>query len=179
MSTSIEKKQNNGSIRDMKLFIKRWWLLEKLRKEIKIHSSFQPVEDLASGKAVLLSSQFFLANDPSKKHPEHPGLVYKSVFGKLKKGNEKKLKRRIQEYNDIFEVCVKEGYIEMIKTVKGAMPSTATPKAHSISGWFGLLQGILSKYSYVWIIIWTLIITIIGSAFGKKLLDFIVNKIKL
>lgn len=46
-------------IKDMIRFIKKWWLLEKLRKEIIRHTIKQSVETLSTGRKVLLS-QFFL-----------------------------------------------------------------------------------------------------------------------
>ena len=90
---------------------------------------------------------------------DYPGLAYKSlrrlswILWSRKKENLEKLKALIQEYNDIFEVCVKENYIEMKTTEKGLMPSTATPLADEISGILGLLQGLLSRYRLAWTVI--------------------------
>ena len=148
-------------------FIKKWWLLECLCKEILRHSEKQSNEEVSAGREVLLSSQFFIAGREDL--PEYPGLAEKFLWWKGKyKPN--KLKRRIKEYNDIFKICVKEGYIEMIETKKGLMPSTATPKADSINGWFGLIEGLLSKYHSVWLIIVSLVTGIIASPFLRNLI---------
>lgn len=162
-------------------FIKKWWFLENLRKEINRHSSFQSLENLSMMRHVLLSPYFFISNDPRKQHPEFPGLAYKAVrrFKWIMPWrfwyDEKKLKKRIQEYNDIFTVCTKEGYIEMIDTeekngTKIKMPSVATPMADKISGVFGLTQGILERYNSVWTIIFIPIITFLAGIFIHRLL---------
>jgi len=154
----------NDKIKNMGRFIKKWWLLENLRKEINRHSEKQSLEEVSTGRVVLLSKRFFIAG--RKDLPEYPGLAEKSFWRKgwfKKKYSDNELKRRIQEYNDIFDVCVKEDYIEMTQTSKGFMPSIATPKADKISGVFGLLEGILSEYKSVWTMV---IIPIIAFLIG-------------
>jgi len=158
-------------------FIKKWWLLRNLRKAISLHTNFSTIESLAMGKMVLLSQPFFI-----KGTDDYPGLVYKSlhrfswILWWRKKDNPKKLKKRIQEYNEIFEVCVKESYIEMRSTEKGSMPSTATPLADEISGILGLLQGLLSRYRLAWtVIIIPLIVGILSSPIFKKLWERIIH----
>lgn len=164
-------------IKDMILFIKKWWLLKNLRQEINRHSGFQSLEDVSSGREVLLSSQFFIAG--KKDLPQYPGLAEKFLWCR-KKYKPDKLKRRIKEYNDIFKVCVEEGYIKMIKTEKGDMPSTATSKAHKLNGYIGLLQGILEEYLYAWtVILIPLFIGIYGSSILKTLIDALRDFIKL
>lgn len=167
-------------------FIKKWWFLENLRKEINRHSSIQSIENLSMMRHVLLSPYFFISNDPRQKHPKYPGLAYKAVrrFRWILpwrfRYNENKLKKRIQEYNDIFTICVKEGYIEMTETeekdgLKMKMPSVATPMADKISGIFGLLQGILERYNSVWTIIFIPIITFIAGVFLNNFIKFFGN----
>ncbi len=162
-------------------FIKKWWFLESLRKEINRHSSFQSIEDLSMMRQVLLSPYFFISNDPRKKNPTYPGLAYKSVrrFRWVLPWrffyNQNKLKKRIQEYNDILNICVKEGYIEMTETeekdgTKMKMPSVATPMADKISGFLGLMQGILERYNSVWTIIFIPIITFLAGVFLNYLI---------
>ena len=80
-------------IQNMKLFIKKWWLLENLREEINRHSQYQSMEEVSSGRIVLLSPKFFIAGNKDK--PEYPGLAEKSFWWK-KKYSEDKLKKRIK-----------------------------------------------------------------------------------
>jgi cobalamin biosynthesis Co2+ chelatase CbiK len=165
----------------MILFIKKWWLLENLRKEINRHTGFQSLEDVSLGREVLLSPQFFIAG--RKDLPEYPGLAEKFLWWK-KEYNEEKLKRRIKEYNDIFKVCVEECCIIMKETQKEGkimyMPSTATVKAHKISGYIGLLQGLLKEYFYTWsLILIPLFLGIYGSSFLKQAVEWLWNKLIL
>jgi len=135
-------------------FIKKWWLLENLRKEISRHTRHCSIEELSMGETVLLAQSFFIAD----KREDHLGLAYKSIrrFSWIlwwrKKDNLEKLKRRIQEYNDIFQKCIEGGYIRMQQTEKGLMPIT-TSLADNISGPTALIQEIIKRYYYVWIII--------------------------
>lgn len=162
MTNQATKKPFFDIIRNMRLFIKKWWLLENLRKEISRHSGYQSIEELSAGRKVLVSQQFFISG--RKDLPEFPGLAEKSFWmWRNKKYNEKELKQRIQEYNDICEVCIKEGLIEISQTVKGPMLSCTTPSADKISGWFGLLEGLLSQFNRVWTLIITVLTTIISS----------------
>lgn len=136
----------------MMRFIKKWWLLEHLDERILLHSR--------SDSKVLLSQEFFV-----KGNAEWPGLICRapnifSVFAwgrKLESVRKIKelestpdFKRRIREYNDIFDVCVKQEYIEMVPTGKGLMPSVATPKYYHITGQIGLLQGLLEEHKLAW-----------------------------
>lgn len=161
----------------MMRFIKKWWLLRHLRRAISLHTNFTPIEKLAMGNKVLLSQQFFIVGTE-----QYPGLAHKSlhrfswILWCRKKDNPERLKKLIHEYNDIFEVCVKEDYIEMRQTEKGLMPSTATPLADEISGIWGLLQGILSRYRLAWtVIIIPLIVGILSSPLFKRLWERIIH----
>lgn len=165
----------------MILFIKKWWLLENLRKEIDRHTRKQTLEEVSLGSSVLLSPQFFISG--RKDLPQYPGLAEKFLWWR-KKYSEEKLKRRIKEYNDIFKVCVKDDYIIMEKTQKEGktmyMPSTATPKAHKISGLLGLLQGVLKEYFYAWSFIFIpLILAIYGSSYFKSGIEWLWTSIKI
>ncbi|MFH1161858.1 MAG: hypothetical protein V1696_01090 [Candidatus Jorgensenbacteria bacterium] len=157
-------------------FIKKWWVLQHLRKEIAFHTGQQPIEKLSSGGKILPTQDFFIKGTDA-----YPGLAKKSVkrFSWIlwwrKKENMEKLKKRIHEYNEIFEVCVKESYIEMQQMDIGLiMPSTATPLADSIHGWWGLLQNVLKKYNLAWTVI---VIPILLGAFGSPYLKAVLTKL--
>jgi hypothetical protein len=162
-------------------FIKKWWFLKHLSKEIAKHTCIASVENLSRGNAVLLSQQFFIVGTK-----EYPGLAMKSIhrFSWILrwriKYNEKTLKKRIQEYNDIFNVCVEEGYIIMKEVnkygilVKEKMPSTATSKYDKINGIMGLFNAILKEYDSVWKNILLPIITfVLGIVWSSNLLSSI------
>lgn len=158
-------------------FIKRWWLLKNLRKATLLHTSFNSVENLAMGKKVLLAQHFLIVGAE-----KYPGLAYKSlhrfswILWYRRKDNPEKLKRRIQEYNDILEVCRKEGYIEIKQTEKGPMLSADTSLADKISGPSGLLQELLSRYHLAWtLIIIPLILGILGSSIFKRIWERIIS----
>ncbi len=162
-------------------FIKKWWILENLREKIAFHTVQQPIEKLSYGGKVLLTQDFFI-----KGTDQHLGIASKSVrrFSWIlwwrKKENTEKLKKRIQEYNEIFEICVKEGYIEIQYMGDGIqqMPSTATPLADNINGWFGLLQAILKNYYLAWtIIIIPLLVLFLGQSFWKNIIKVFLIKI--
>lgn len=159
-----------GKIQDMMLFIKKWWLLENLRKEIYRNSGECPLDELASGQRILLTSQFFVAG--RKDLPQYPGLAEKSFWGK-KKYSDNELKKRVQEYYDILNVCEEEGYIKMVDAEKDGqttkVPIPATSKAHKISGWPGLLEGLLSEYKSIWTMIFLPIITFILGLIWDKI----------
>jgi len=165
-------------IKDMTLFIKKWWLLENLRREIYRHSGYQSLEEVSAGREVLLSPQFFIAG--RKDLPQYPGLAEKFLWWKWKYKPDK-LKKRIKEYNDIFKVCIEEGYVKMIKTSEGFMPSTATSKAFKISEIPGLLEALLSEYKSVWtMIIFPIVSFILGVLWSpnlKSLLESVWSKI--
>jgi len=67
----------------------------------------------------------------------------------------------------------------MTQTEKGLMPSTATPEADKISGLFGLLQAILSRYNLVWIMIITPLVTLYFRSLLESLWAFIKSSIGL
>ncbi len=159
-------------------FIRKWWLLQQLDKEITRHSIKAPAKQLSSGREVLLSQGFFIAGSPI--HPKYPGIAQKSVrrFSSIlrwrRKDSADKLKKRIHEYNNIFKSCVKEGYITMEPTevIRYELPSVANPLADNIHGWLGLLQALLLKYYLAWtVIVIPFILGIYGSSYIKQLFD--------
>jgi hypothetical protein len=175
MITQKQKTWLRDIMQNMILFIKKWWLLENLRKEINRHSGFQTLEEVSSGRKVLISRHFFIAGNKEKS--QYPGLAEKSFWWwkKKYKYSEDELKKRIQEYNDIFEVCIKEGFIEIIEGEKSGqkieLPSVATPKAYEISGWFGLFEGILEKYKSVWTMIFLPIVTFVLGLIFRSIIN--------
>lgn len=153
--TSNDKKQGFGRVRRMIRLVKKWWMLDQLRKAIARHSRKADYMDIAQGGSVLLTQWFFIAGRPE--NPEYPGLARRSLtrFSRIiwwrRNPKEDNLKERVREYNDLFTEAVKDRYIEMVPTSVGeAMPSTATPKAGAFSGWFGLTEKILTEYKLTW-----------------------------
>jgi hypothetical protein len=171
-------------IRDMILFIKKWWFLEKLDKEISRHTHFQSIEALSKGEHVSLTPYFFISNNPSKHLPEYPGLAYRSIhrfsniFWWRKKVNEDKLKKRIEEYNNLLKVCTEEGYVKTESTEKNGekmiILSTSNSKAYHIRGWIGLINGLLEEYNSVAVNIFLpIVMFILGIVWSSNLLNFI------
>lgn len=159
--------------------IKKWWLLQQLYKAISFHSGKESIETLAQGKRVLMTQNFFILGKE-----EYPGIAQKSVkrFSKIlwwrRKDNPKKLKKRIDEYNALFEACIDEGYIKVKETDSGTPMPTTTHLADGIHGWFGLLQALLSKYYFAWTLI---IIPLLLGAYGlpkiKEIISLVWNKL--
>jgi len=190
MTTSIDKKQQFGMIKNMINYTKKWWLLGCHRRAERIHST----RGSADGKPVLLSQEFFITGNIDKEPVDkwyglankYPGKVsgekkYRYVRFRLswlkfweKEYDEEKLKVMKNNYWNIYETCVKEGYItktQGVKIVDGKniimeFPTTCNPKSYNIRGFpLGYFQGLFLTYDKVWIAIGALIIAIIGSTF--------------
>lgn len=151
-------------IRRMINYTKKWWLLGCFRRAMRIHST----TGSNTGRRVLLSQLLFIEGDQN-----WPGLANK--FNKYirfrpswlwfwkKEFNETKLKRNRYNYHELYEVCVKEGYIGREKGVDGNdWPTIATPKAHRISGLLGYFNGLIEEYPRVWLAVGALILALIG-----------------
>lgn len=165
-------------------FIKKWWILKNLDKAIFDHTNEQPTIKITMGTKVSVIIPFFISGREDL--PEYPGLAEKSVYRfslifcrkkdiknkilylRKKNKNEKKLKKRINEYNRIIEECEKEGFIKIEETKEGQI-ATFEEKAYKIEGLAGLLQGILSRYSRIWTIIGSIIGIIISFFIGKSI----------
>ena len=167
------------TIRDMWLFIRKWWVLKWLRIEIRRHTQLTPIEQLEAGKVVLLTQRFFISGRPDL--PQYPGIAdrsvrrFCSVLWWRRKGNVLKRKHRIIEYNDMYNSLVQEGYIVMKPvTGGGEMPSVANQLADNLYGWWGLSEAILTKYKASWTI---LIIPLLFGMWGSPYLKNIWNLI--
>ncbi len=150
-------------------YTRKWWLLGCLRRAIREHST----TGSNTGRRVLLSQIFFIESDELHKN-EWPGLASKHnkyirfrpswiLFWK-KEYSEKKLKRNIYNYHELYEVCVREGYIGR-ETASDARewPTIATAEANNIQGFpFGYFQGLFKEYDRVWIALGTIIGALLG-----------------
>lgn len=139
-------------------YTKKWWLLGCLRRAEKIHST----RGSNTGDRVLISQAFFIKGDtewPGLAHKYNPYVRFRLsrlIFWK-KEYDEFKIKEKINEYNDIYEVCFQEGYIG--KDQHTNFPSVSTSSAYRIRGFpLGYFQGLFSEYEKVT----TTLITIIG-----------------
>jgi len=142
--------------------IKKWWLLQQLDKAIALHSEKESIERLSSGGKVLLTRSFFVVGTD-----DYVGIARKSAerFSWIlwqRKNNPERLKKRIREYNTLFESCVKDGYIYMQPTEGGVPMPTPTNTADDVHGWFGLIQLLGNKFTVVWGIITAVITFLIG-----------------
>src|SRR3990167_6384879 len=141
-------------LKDMWLFIRKWWVLEQLRKAISHHTSFASLDDISRGGAVLITEHFFIVGKEN-----YPGIAEKAVkrFSKIlcwrEKIDEKKLKKRINEYYNMFKTLVADQYITIVKAENGMeVPTIVNPKADNIHGIMGLLQALLLNYLLAWTI---------------------------
>lgn len=167
-------------------FIRKWWFLKQLRKAISHHTSFASLDDISRGAAVLLTESFFIVGKQN-----YPGIAEKSIkrFSCIlwwrKRINEKRLKKRIHEYYDMYNALLEDRYIVKVKGKGEAgeieVPTTATAKADSIYGIFGLLQAILTNYYLAWIMVVGPIITLIigayNSVYVKGVINYLLNKL--
>lgn len=97
-----------GTIRDMRRLIRKWWLLRELRKDCKGHN-------------ILLSVEALLHNiKHSVSRPDLLSYIGKKSIERFswillwrKKENQLKLKKRIDEYNSIYDESINEGLIHV------------------------------------------------------------------
>ena len=111
----------------MTLYTKKWWLLGCHRRAERIHST----RGSNTGVPVLISQDFFIKGNPQ--NPEWlKGLANKyNPYVRFRLSyllcwkceyDKEKLKIKTNEYWDIYEVCVQEGYISKHKK-QGILPS--------------------------------------------------------
>lgn len=156
-----------GIIRAMINYTKKWWLLGCHRRAER-HISTTGSND---GGRVLISQDYFING-----LGEHKGLINKfSPYVRFrlswflfweKEYSDAKLKIKRHAYNDLYEVCVREGYISKEKVEVTEFPTVANDKAYNISGFpFGYLQGLFQTYDKVWWAVITIVVALIGSAY--------------
>lgn len=153
--------------RKMVNYTKKWWLLGCLRRAEKIHST----TGSATGHRVLVSQKFFIEGNTewlglAHKSSPYTQLRFSRIFLFWKKEySAYKLKTRINDYNDIYEVCFRDGYI--IKEKDTNFPSVSTPKAYKIRGFpLGYFHGLFEEYDKVWIHIITIFIALTVAIIG-------------
>lgn len=139
-------------------YTRKWWFLRCLRKAEKIHST----RGSADGNRILLSQRFFIqGNIPHSTDPWN-GLANKFnryvwfrpswILWWKKEYPKKKLAKKVNDYNDIYEVCFQEGYIR--KDENTGYPTVSTPIAYKIRSFpLGYLQGLLNEYGQVWVVV--------------------------
>jgi len=154
-------------------YTNKWWLLRCLRRAEKIHST----RGSADGNRVLLSQRFFIQGNTQPDHWNGLANKYnKYVWFRLswllwwkKEYGEKKLKEKVNNYNDIYEVCIDQGFINSDKIM--GYPTVSTSKAYNIRSFpFGYFQGFLEEYNQVWLAVGAIcgmVITfLLGTIFG-------------
>lgn len=161
-----------GRIRGMINYTKKWWLLGCYRRAERIHST----RGSNTGSPVLLSQKFFIEGNSE----DWKGLANKfnpyvrfrfSHFIQWKpEYSEEQLRVKRNNYHDIYEVCVSEGYIT--KHEGTGWPTVSNKQAYTIRGFpLGYFQGLLSQYDKVTTTLITLmgllISFIVGALFGK------------
>lgn len=157
-------------------YTKKWWLLGCLRRAEKIHST----RGSNTGRPVLISQDFFIEGDAewpglAHKYSPYPRFRLERIFAFWKKEyGHFKLKEKINEYNDIYRVCLEEGYIKKEKITRKdpsgsdvmlEFPTVSNQKAYRIRGFpLGYLQGLLSGYPKVASAAVTIAVALIGFA---------------
>ncbi len=163
----MERKGRFGIIEDMWYRIKMWWLLRHFGKQITTHTLEQTREYISSGGVILSTQTFFIDGTDA-----WPGLARKALkrFSPIlwwrRKDNQKKIKKKIAEHNDIFDSCVKEKYISLQMARSSNGVTALTPVKGELydesRGFAGLIQVVGKKFPMVWVFIGWIITVIIG-----------------
>lgn len=143
--------------------IKMWWLLQDFGKQISTHTSEQTREYVSPGQFIVLSREFFI--DGTDKWP---GLARRSSkrFSKIlfwrKKDKPEGIKKRIIDYNDILDSCIKEKYISLQESKSGThlLKGDLYDEAR---GWAaGFIQVVGKKFPATWAFIAWILTVIAG-----------------
>ncbi len=130
------------------------------------------IKEIRDGRKVVLSPSFFITgNDPNGPDPWN-GLANKFNkyarirFSRLngKEYSEAELKKKMHEYNELFETLVQERFIKFVPGDDGTLrPSTNTLRANRIRGFpLGYLQGLLMRYDRTWLSAGAILAFLIG-----------------
>lgn len=140
-------------------YTKKWWLLGCHRRAEKRYS----IRGSNDGRPVLISQTQFIKGDSEVLGLAHKQCVFTRFrFSRIfkfweKEYSQEKLKRKINDYWDIYEACRKEDYISNHE--KTGYPTVSNDKAYRIRGFFpGYFEGLFTEYPKVT----TTIITIVG-----------------
>jgi hypothetical protein len=149
-----------------------WWLLREFGKQIKLHTLLSSHEHVRLGIAIDSSRDFFLDGTD-----EWPGLARRKAkrFSRIlwwrKKDNPDRIKAKLVSYNDLFDSCVKEGYIIYTASINDRQFTSKGPLYDESRGLAGLIQVAGKKFPLVWALfawIITVIIAVIATYIAKK-----------
>ena len=169
----MKNKEKGGIISKMINYTKKWWLLGCHRRAEKFYSVTR------NSSRSLIAENFFIEGG-KEGDKNYKGLIHKYnpfirfrlshlIFWE-KEYSEEQLRVKKHIYYNLYEICVKEGYITKEKHKKDGKeveyPTVANDKAYNISGFFpGYFSGLFLTYNKVWIAIGALIVALIGSRF--------------
>lgn len=146
-------------------YTKKWWLLGCFRRAMRKHS----IGGSNEGKRVLLSQDFFIKGDNgwrglANKYNKY--VIFRPswlLFWK-KEFSEKRLRTNRYNYDELYEVCVREGFIGKETGSDGReWPTVATSFANRIRGFpLGYFNGLFEEYPRVITAIGSFILALIG-----------------
>ena len=146
-----------GRTVSMILLIKKWWFLRQVNKHIRLHTLKEPLESIAKGQRVLLNREFLIVGTDG-----YPGIARNSlrrfswILWWRRKANPERLKKKIAEYNDIFEACLRDHYLEYVPVVGGSMPAKG-PLYDDVYGFSGLIELLGGKRRFYLSVVWGVI----------------------
>ena len=152
-----------GTTQDMINYTKKWWLLGCHRRAEKLYSTMGSND----GRPFLISQEQFIKGDEkvlglvNKRCPFVRFRPSKIKFWE-KEFCEEKLRRKTNDYWDIYEACVDEKFIKPHKET--GYPTVSSSKAYNIRGPFGWVQGFAKSHDKLWIAFVALMVSIIGSS---------------
>lgn len=174
VSYPFKNKSRFSIIKDMWYRIKMWWFLKEFGKQIKLHTRLSLEsgrEDIVWKGVVISLTRGFLI----KGNDEWPGLAecslkrFSFILRWRKKINQNKINKKILEYGDIFDSCVKEKYISISKGIyegDGDKTNIDLPIKGELydesRGLAGLIQIVAKKFPLTWVFIGWIITVIIG-----------------
>ena len=160
-----------GTIQNMINYTKKWWLLGCHYRAERVCST----KGSNDGNRVLVSKNLFIEGDTIG----NKGLIHKYnsyvrfrfsylIFWK-KEYNEVQLKLKRFTYNNVYDICKKEGYITTDQGKQGDnlidFPTVINPKAYNIRGFpLGYFQGLAKNYDKMWLAVGAIIVALIGSS---------------
>ena len=172
----MKNKEKNGIIGEMINYTKKWWLLGCHRRAERFYS-------VTRNTRRTLIDQVAFIEGYTEGNKIYKGLMHKynpfvrfrlsHIIWWKKEYGEEELRIKRNTYHDIYEVCMREGYIVREKHKQDEkeveFPTTSNPKAYNIRGFpLGYFQGLGKTHDKVWFAIGAIIVALIGSSLFNK-----------
>ena len=183
MTTS---KQGFGTMKDMWHLVKKWYVLNRLLKELAYHSKLEPSERLLAGSEVVVTQRLFVEKLAHRSVKRWPWIF---LWKLLKR--EKLFKAKVYEYNKIIQSLThglpkNVPYIARTRIDNGTLVPDehgnfliTLPNVDDVRGWFGLAQWVLTKYKVAWAaLIAPLLAGIISSPYIYRILSYLLGLIE-